>query len=145
MGGRILPPLENFRTQQTSPPIATGNVSRRSPFIADGSTKSKSLSCREGQPPLVQFSQTPLRGRSGSSQASLTEPCITRVMSQPLTEGLGCTTLTSTVLTLTQHFLTTMTTMTTPSPSRVFRRNPCCLPVSGGSVFLCSSVPPLLL
>ena len=47
--------------------------------------------------------------------------------------GLGCTTLTSTAPTLTQHY---QMTMTTSSPSRVFRRNPCRLPVSGGSVFL---------
>ena len=47
--------------------------------------------------------------------------------------GPGCSTLTSTVPTLTRHFLTTMTT----SPSRVSRRKPCSLPVSGRSVFLC--------
>ena len=128
MGGRILPSLEHFSTQQTSPPVATGNISQRSSFIADGSTTSESLSCRGGQPWPAQFSQTPLRGRGGSSQASLTEPCITGVMSQPLTEGLGCATLTSTVPTLTQ-------------------RNPCSLPVSGGSAFLCVApcgAPPLL-
>ena len=89
MGGRILPSLDHFSTHQTWPPVATGNISRRSPVIVDGSTKSKSLSCRGGQPWLAQFSQTPLRGQSGSSQASLTEPCITGVVSQPLTGAWG--------------------------------------------------------
>ena len=54
-------------------------------------------------------------------------------MFRPLTEGLWCTTLTLTVPTLTQHH---QMTITTSFPSRVFRRNPCSLPVSGGSVFL---------
>ena len=69
-GGRILSSLEHFSTQQTSPPVATGSISRRGPFIEGGSTKSNSLSCRGGQPRLAQLSQTPLRGRSGSAQAS---------------------------------------------------------------------------
>ena len=116
-GGRIKPSRGRFSTRQTSFPLGTGSISQRSPFIADGSTKFKSLSCVGGQPRPAQFSQPSLRARNGSSQASLTEPCITGVMSQPFMEGLGCTTLTWTVPTLTQHF---RTTMTTSSPSRVF-------------------------
>ena len=92
--------------------------------------------------------QNPLRGPSGSSQAFLTEPCITGVMSQPLTEGLGRTTLTSTVPTWTQHFLTTMTTS---SPSRTVLRitgsqgNSCSTrspqrPLFGSGVGRCSSL-----
>ena len=72
------------------------------------------------------------QGGVGSSQASLAQPCIIGVMSQPLTGGLGCTTLASTAPTKAQHY---QMTMTTSSPSRVFRGNPCSLPVSGGSVF----------
>ena len=108
-GRRIPPSLERFSTRQTSLPVGVGSFCRRSPFIADGSTKSKSLSCGGGQPWLARFSQTPLRGRSDSSQASSTEPCIAGDMPQPLTGGLGCTTLTSTAPTLT-HFQMTMTT-----------------------------------
>ena len=43
-------------------------------------------------------------------------------MPKPLTGCLECTTLTSTAPTLTQRY---QMTMTTSSPSRVFRRNPC--------------------
>ena len=133
-GGRIQPSIGRFSTQQTSLPVGMGSICRRSPFIAGGSTESISLSCGGGQPWLARFSQTPLRGRCGSSLASLTEPCITGdIPALDGTGGLGCTTLTSTAPTLTQHY---QVTMTTSSPSRVFRRNPCGLPVSSGSVFL---------
>ena len=57
----------------------------------------------------AQFSRIFQREQSGSSQASVTESCTTGDMSQPSTAGLGCTTLTSTVPTLTQHFQTTVT------------------------------------
>ena len=80
----------------------------------------------------------PLQGRSGSSQASLTEPCTTRDMS-PLSTAAPATT-TSTTLRLTQQYLTTTMTL---SPWRATRTilcshqvlsSPVCPSASGGVV-----------
>ena len=137
-GGRILPSLKHFSTQQTSPPVATGSISQRSSFIANGSTKSRSLSCRGGKPWPAQFSRTLCEG-----VVALRRQIIDRALHHwghvpALDGGLECTTLTSTAPTLTQHF---QMSMTTSHPSRVFFRNLCSLPVSGRSVLLFCLVP----
>ena len=77
---------------------------RRNPFIAAGNTKSKSLSCVEGQPRLAQFSRILQRGQTGSSQASSTEPCTTWDLSPLLTFCLATTT--SAAFGLTQQYPT---------------------------------------
>ena len=118
MGGRTLPSLEHSSTQQTSLPVAMGNISQQSPSTAGGNTKSKRSPAEKGSNGPRSSPEPLCEGGVALRRQSLTEPCTTGVMSRPLTGGLGCTTLSSTAPTLTQHY---QMTTTTSSPSAGIR------------------------
>ena len=130
------------RAQQTLPPIATANKCQRNHSSAGGKTKSRLLHSDVGQLCLEQSSQTPPRGQSGFSQASLTEPYSSGDM-HPRWMELPPTLTTRQTPTLTQQYPTTMTTTCPPSlvsPSSPFSllgsQVFCLFPVSPPGAFL---------
>ena len=121
---RTWPLLEHFSTQQTLHLAGMANRCRRNRFSASGNTKSKLLSCNGGQPWHAQFCRVLQREQSGSSLASLTEPCTTGDTSLLLTADPATTT--SLTLRLIQQYQTT----TTLSHSRAMRMSLCSHQVS---------------